>query len=379
MDRSFSVYLDLVRFSAAFLVYLWHSNQRFLIESPLPAASYGHSSVIVFFVLSGLVIAYVTDAKESTLPKYMASRVSRVFSVVIPTVVLTLLLDAIGRQLYPQIYEAYPFDQFLTRLIGSLLMGNEVWLISITSFSNVPYWSICYEWWYYVTFAMTVFLRPSVGLPLAALTMIALGPKLILLAPAWWAGVLLYRSRAGANLSLVAAYLMVVGSVIGIVVFHVLDVQNVWAEVLRGWIGERLVHELTFTKYFLSDYVLTALVFANFAGMRRVAPHLQVLFGAIEKPVQFLAGYTFTLYLLHQPIFLFWGAIVRGDPQTSWFWLTVTLLTMLSIWLVGHVTEIRRYSLRAWLLPILERLHTSTGLSRISATLQTVRAPIVRG
>ncbi len=37
-------------------------------------------------------------------------------------------------------------------------MLNEVWFISITSFSNVPYWSICYEMWYYVGFALIVFL-----------------------------------------------------------------------------------------------------------------------------------------------------------------------------------------------------------------------------
>ena len=78
MNRPFSVYLDLVRFIAAFLVYLYHSNQRFLIEARLPASDYGHSSVIVFFVLSGFVIAFVTATKESELPAYAASRISRV-------------------------------------------------------------------------------------------------------------------------------------------------------------------------------------------------------------------------------------------------------------------------------------------------------------
>ena len=86
MNRSFSVYLDVVRFTAAFLVYLYHSNQRFLSEAILPASHYGHSSVIVFFVLSGFVIAFVTDTKESRLPAYAASRISRVFSVTVPAI-----------------------------------------------------------------------------------------------------------------------------------------------------------------------------------------------------------------------------------------------------------------------------------------------------
>ena len=80
MNRSFSVYLDLVRFSAACLVYLWHSNMRLLVHDILPASSYGHSAVIVFFVLSGFVIAYVTDTKENNWVDYSASRLSRVSS-----------------------------------------------------------------------------------------------------------------------------------------------------------------------------------------------------------------------------------------------------------------------------------------------------------
>ena len=88
---------------------------------------------MVFFVLSGYVIAYVTDQKEKDWASYAASRLSRVYSVAVPTLLLTVLLDAIGRPLFPALY-TYPFDQFALRTLGSLLMLNEVWLVSITSF-----------------------------------------------------------------------------------------------------------------------------------------------------------------------------------------------------------------------------------------------------
>ena len=97
LPRPFSVYLDLVRFTAACFVYLYHSNQRWLVEPILPMANYGHTAVVVFFVLSGFVIAYVTDTKERDWPSYAASRLSRVYSVALPAVVLTLLLDAVTR------------------------------------------------------------------------------------------------------------------------------------------------------------------------------------------------------------------------------------------------------------------------------------------
>ena len=88
-------YLDLVRFVAACLVYLYHSNQRWLIADILPASNYGHSSVIVFFVLSGFVIAYITDTREKQFPIYSASRISRIYSVAFPAIFLTILLDSI--------------------------------------------------------------------------------------------------------------------------------------------------------------------------------------------------------------------------------------------------------------------------------------------
>ena len=124
MNKGFSVYLDLVRFIAACLVYFYHSNQRLLVEEILPASNFGHSSVIVFFVLSGFVIAYVTDTKENTWTSYCASRLSRVYSVAVPAIVLTLTLDTVGRKLLPELYAGYPYDQFLTRLLGSLLFAN---------------------------------------------------------------------------------------------------------------------------------------------------------------------------------------------------------------------------------------------------------------
>lgn len=355
MNRPFSVYLDLVRFIAAFLVYLYHSNQRFLTEAMLPASNYGHSSVMVFFVLSGFVIAYVTATKENTLASYSASRMARVFSVTIPAICLTLALDAVGRSLYPEIYSGYPYDQFLLRIVGSLGMLNEIWLVSITSFSNVPYWSICYEWWYYLTFAMVSFLPLRNGIPLALITALILGPKLILLAPIWWLGVLLYRWRRLHNLSIGWSGALLFASMIGIVVYHLAGVSESASTWLKGLLGDELHRSLTFSKFFVGDYLLGVLVFLNFAGARNVLARYGAFLLGIEKPVRFLANYTFTLYLLHQPLFLFWGAVVQGNPSGPWYWLSVTALMLGSVAIVGHFTENRRKAIRDFLIALFGR------------------------
>lgn len=348
MSRSFSIYLDLVRFVAACLVYLYHSNQRLLVSDILPASNFGHSSVIVFFVLSGFVIAYITATKENRLTSYAASRISRVYSVVVPAIVLTIAMDSVGRHLYPALY-AYPFDKFLIRGTSSLFLLNEVWFVSITSFSNVPFWSICYELWYYVGFALVMFLPLRQGLLLTGALALLLGPKIVLLAPIWVAGVVLYRWQILNSISERQAWLLVVGSLLGIVGFHQADITGLVANQIKAVIGSDWHAEFTFSKFFPSDYLLGLLVFLNFVGMRKVCTRLEPVFLTIERPVRFMAGYTFSLYLLHQPLFLFWGAVIHGDPGGYSYWWMTTAMVCLSVLAIGYVTESKRHLLKRWL------------------------------
>ena len=91
MTREFSLYLDFVRFLAAVAVVVNHSNFRWLITEELP--QWGHSAVMIFFVLSGYVIAYVTDRKENSLREYSISRLGRIYSVAPAALILALVLD----------------------------------------------------------------------------------------------------------------------------------------------------------------------------------------------------------------------------------------------------------------------------------------------
>ena len=355
MNKGFSIYLDLVRFTAACLVYLYHSNMRALVADVLPASRYGHSSVIVFFVLSGFVIAHVTATKETTWTAYAASRLARVYSVVLPAVPLTLALDAVGRALYPEFHN-YPFDHLAVRLVGSLLMVNEVWFVSMMSFSNTPYWSITYEFWYYALFGAATFLHGRARWWACGGLALLLGPKILLLLPIWCAGVLLYRWERLRTLPNGVAWAAVLLSAVGIVAFHAAGVGDAIGELLKAWLGKDAFEQLTFSRWFIGDYLLTLMVFAHFAGMRIVAPQLLPLLGRIEKPVRLLAGYTFTLYLLHQPVFLFWTSVLRWDPQGHAFWWAVTALTAATIGVVGHFTENRRQGLRRAIERGLQRL-----------------------
>ncbi|MCC6531365.1 MAG: acyltransferase [Burkholderiales bacterium] len=348
MNRGFSLYLDIVRFSAACLVYLSHSNKRWLVDDPLPASGHAHAAVIVFFVLSGYVIAYVTDVKERVWHDYLAARLSRIYSVALPAVFLTIALDAAGRTLYPDIY-GYPFDQFATRISSSLLFLNEVWFVSITSFSNVPYWSVCYELWYYVLFGILMFAPRKWALVLALGLLAVLGPKIALLAPIWILGALLYHWKRMRSLSYAASWALVIGSTLAIVGFTLSGAAAVIDGYVKDVLGAERYRSLVWSWHFLSDYVLAILFFAHLAGMRNVAARIVSIASLVERPIRFLASYTFTLYLLHQPLFLFWASVIRGDAAGPSYWILTTGAVGISVVAIGYVTEHKRYRVTAWI------------------------------
>jgi len=352
MNRSFSIYLDLVRFVAAALVYLWHSNH--ISPGPVLAGGYGQSAVIAFFVLSGFVIAYVVETKERDWRRYLAGRGARVYSVVVPIIVLTLLMDALGRQLDPETYRLYPFDQLLARIVASLFMLNEIGPISVTFLSNIPFWSIAYEWWYYILFGLATFTPGRWRWPTVIGAGLLIGPKVLLLLPIWLSGVVLYRWKYMAQRSAGFYAALLVLSTLGIVAFHQASYPSFPGQWLRDVVGSYWFRELAFSKNFLSDYVLCALVWMNFAGMRFFAPLLAPVLHPLEKPIRAAASCTFTLYLLHQPAMLFWNAVLHTqEPGWPKWWLVTTLMAV-TVAVVGHLTEQRRDHLRAMLQRLLE-------------------------
>lgn len=347
MNKSFSIYLDIIRFMAACLVVLYHSNMRNIVETILPASNWGHAAVIVFFVLSGFVIAYITDTKENTLKEYSASRLTRVYSLAIPAVILTVVLDHFGEPLGQDFYSGKTtHDYGVFRAVSSLLFMNEVWSISITSFSNVPYWSLCYEMWYYVLFAIWAFARGRQRLFLLAGACLIVGHKILLLAPIWLMGVALYRWEAPKRMGEPAAWAALLLSSLGIFLWQWYQLTDFFTDQLKLAIGAEAHKQLAFSKFFIGDYFLGILVMANFAAFRRLSEYFAGLMGLVEKPVKFLAGFTFSIYIFHQPLILFWAAIINWSPKGYGFYAAVMGATFGTIFLLGWLIERRRFQFR---------------------------------
>src|SRR6266536_4733067 len=181
MNKASSIYLDLVRFLAAATVFLVHAQyERFTGGLPLVAATakLGNDAVMVFFVLYGFVIAYVADKKEKTLKDYALSRLARLYSVAAPALALTVAVDYIGSRIDYGLYTGwdFPTDHPLWRVLANFFFVNELWFFSVRPFSNGPYWSLGYEFWYYVIFAAAFYLKPPVRYCLVVLSCCIAGP-----------------------------------------------------------------------------------------------------------------------------------------------------------------------------------------------------------
>jgi peptidoglycan/LPS O-acetylase OafA/YrhL len=182
------------------------------------------------------------------------------------------------------------------------------------------------------------------------------GPKILLLAPVWAMGVALHRWKALQRTPFGAGLALFAGSLVAFGLFQHFRLTDVGSDWMRRLVGDAVHHQLTFSRFALTDYLLGAIVAANFVGARAIAPALGPVLLPLARPIRWLAGYTFSLYLMHQPLLLFYGAAIGGDPAGPLYFLEVLGAILVTVWVAGSVTEQRRHHLRAWLLARLQSL-----------------------
>jgi peptidoglycan/LPS O-acetylase OafA/YrhL len=104
MGEGLSLHLDIVRVSAALVVVIGHSFGKDISGGWIKIPVVGPDAVMVFFVLSGFVIAFTVEKKDATIGHYICSRLARLWSVLVPALALTIILDYLGMYLFPVFY-----------------------------------------------------------------------------------------------------------------------------------------------------------------------------------------------------------------------------------------------------------------------------------
>jgi peptidoglycan/LPS O-acetylase OafA/YrhL len=335
-----SLALDAIRFAAAFTVLASHLAWRFFGGGLLgPLEPYGGQAVVVFFVLSGFVIGHVGASSEPAWRDFAAARLARLWSVALPALALTFLLDAIGRAIDPGRYHAmvqYVWDGRWHQALSGAFFLDETWGRETAIGTALPYWSLGYEAWYYVIFALAWYPRGTWRW-LAVAASVAAGPRIMAMAPLWALGLALYHAtrwrpppRAWA-VPLAAAGVMLWGGWVALVGPDA-RVGGLGAWFDRPTLAQDYVVAIAFA------LVLLGVVAGTRAVERALAP--------LARPIRYLAGATFSLYLMHVPLMMFLLSVLPWQATDFRMRLLLLVAVPLAALAFAAVTERRKHAWR---------------------------------
>lgn len=307
MPPKFSAYLDIVRFTAALTVFLGHASGKYWTGGFLwPLGAYGDTCVVVFFVLSGFVIGYVCDTKEKNWQVYSVNRVARLWSVVLPALALTFVIDYAGVRIAPELYLGhawYAGDMPLLRYVASLLMLQEFWGVSLVPGINAPFWSLSFEALYYVVFGLAFFTRARWKWWAIAAALVLSGPVIAALFPVWLVGFYAYRLTKRRQLPLIASAIVFLAGLILLGLSPTIRASLAGVSSFGGSIVERYIDAFGFL--------------LNLVGAYGLCLNAVPLPTRIARAIAHIAGTTFALYLFHRPLIQFFSYIGPADAS-SW-------------------------------------------------------------
>jgi peptidoglycan/LPS O-acetylase OafA/YrhL len=351
MKNTTSSFLDILRIISALAVFASHCAQMWNDSASEILRPYAHHAVVAFFVISGYVIAFATMGRSNVTGRaYAAARISRLYSVVIPAIILTIALQIIGTAIAADAYSKVSrgFDGLRYALCTVFMQSS--WFLSASPPTNGPFWSLSYEAWYYAAFGVWFFTSSkTLKIALLCITLLAAGPNIILLAPAWMIGVFAYsytNKQTNKQTKFNPTALIFFGS-LQIILVHTLFLDQPFNPGAKP---------LFFSAAFLTDWLVAIGFAAIIAGVGQL--DLKISDERAAK-LRNLGDLTFPVYLFHFPVLFFITATTQYKPATlgeAIAWATLLLAVIIAI---STFTERYRASWRSLFERIVNRVAPS--------------------
>ena len=322
-----SVLLDVLRLSSAIIIASVHLTQPLFSVSWPDLTDYGKPALVMLFLLSGLVIRYVTVIRRGKMTDFWVDRISRVYSVVVPALAFTVVASYLAMRINPAYYMpnwGEMSSRPLLRIGINLIFMAQSWNLTFDPFANTPFWTLSYEVFYYVFYAVGFYLagmRRAFWLVIAA---VLAGQHILLLLPLWLIGCLahdLYQRARDPKIPLRKLNLIFLAAGAGAAILFPLVVRTLIY--LKGFVTRFFWthHHAPINLHWAYIYYVEGLpvVFGLLWAML-LFERLQVAEKAAwVKWVRLLSEATFPLYLLHFPLYVLIVAIFPNQRANSAF------------------------------------------------------------
>jgi peptidoglycan/LPS O-acetylase OafA/YrhL len=394
---TYSLHLDFLRGVASLVVFVGHlhficsghnetaarGQAHGFVVHPANATGLAHAAVVVFFVLSGYLVggSVLRDLKQDRFSwsRYALRRLSRLWTVLVPTLVLCTVFDAVSLHVFPS-----------TRVVmlGEFSRGLQGWpqpiqflryLGFLQSIDNlkIPFfgtdwalWSLSNEFWFYVLFPVLAVGLFGARYPKAVRTVLVglaiclldvLGKGISGSFPVWLCGVLAYVTPA----KIPARYQPISRIALSIQFCCVVLLMR---SVEMGHMTGDLIVALSFT---LLLYGL----------LHQVGPASTTLYSRLAHIMSFPS---YSLYAIHIPMCVLLAALCEARfPQVFRHTeLTCAIIFPLVLIYAGcfyllfeRNTDNIRNSIEAYLLKTRLRYHLRAHESRREPQLQAANAP----
>jgi peptidoglycan/LPS O-acetylase OafA/YrhL len=322
----------------------------------------GHQCVIVFFALSGFLVGgpALRDLMNGRWDwgHYILRRFTRLWTVLIPALLLTWAFDTAGLALGgPAGYEgafyslsfsgpnpADPADLSLSTFFANILFMQTI--VAPVFGSNGPLWSLANEFWYYITFPLLLYgtigqggLLSRIGSGLLGFALVMFLPvEMMLLGLIWIAGAVAHYAAAQPDLR------------------RIVD-HRVWAAIMLIAITTFLIFDKLHPRI-LWDLLLGA----AFAGILPFLTFLPSLGEIYQKPATALSNISYTLYATHFPVLAFIWFVLFAPSKWPFGPMAILLMaglcaialiiSTLMWWAFERNTDLVRRAIEQWAVSI---------------------------
>lgn len=356
IDKIKSFYLDFIRLIASLYVFTYHIGTEQINGIVLFSKSSfkyfwkfqdlsAHYFVIVFFVLSGFLITMSVSKPGITIKGFFIARLGRLYSVLIPSLILSfaVYLGLIFMNVYTAEEIVNNKHLFLRFIINLTFLSQSFNFFSVPPI-NAPFWSISYEFMYYVIIAVMFLIKGWKKYVFIIVFSIIAGLKILLLFPCWLIGSILFyvvrEKKFLKNSVSIVLFALTTVLLFMIVVGDIIIPFQMNPSTTDDYLGIRLFYSTNF----IADYLfglLFALNMYSFFGLSRIFLQFQKskIFKCLDKSISTLSNCSFTLYLFHMPLLFLFSAIWFYDKTNYYHQIGLIGAVLVSVYFIAQQTE----------------------------------------